>query len=177
MKTRDMACLLLYVLVLVFICVSCTKTDAQPVPAGEQELPDMEMRNATYTLARGSGEPLVMQAATITIHRGNRGTVLRSVTFRQGSDLSGSADLATVNSDNSRAELSGNVTLVRTGEDGVTVKADNLVWNKEDNSVFCEGEVLVTYGDGTVIRAIGFSGLPDEGLYEFSTILEGRLEK
>ena len=87
MKTRDMACLLLYVLVLVFICVSCTKTDAQPVPAGEQELPDMEMRNATYTLARGSGEPLVMQAATITIHRGNRGTVLEGVTRGQSTAL------------------------------------------------------------------------------------------
>lgn len=172
-----MACLLLYVLLLVFICVSCTKTAAESVPIGERELPDMEMRNATYTLARGSDEPLVMQAAAITIYKGNRDTVLEGVTFRQGSDLSGSADLATVNSDNTRAELSGNVTLVKTGDDGITVKAGNLVWNKDDNSVFCEGEVLVTYGDGTVIRAIGFSGLPDESLYEFSTILEGRLEE
>lgn len=173
MKTKDMACLLLYVLLL----VSCTRAVSDSIPIGERELPDMVMKNASYTMARGSDEPVVMQASLITVYKGNRDTELEKVTFRRGEDLSGYADFAKVDPEGSRAELSGNVRLEKTGEETMTIQAQNLVWNNGDNSVLCEGEVFVTYGDGTSIRAVGFSGLPDENRYEFSTILEGNLEE
>ena len=47
MKARDMACLLLVVLSLLCMALllSCSRT-ASSVPIGEQELPDMELRDA-----------------------------------------------------------------------------------------------------------------------------------
>jgi hypothetical protein len=61
-----------------------------------------------------------------------------------------------------------------TDDDNTTViEADSVVWDGNDNSLMCSGEVTVSYGDGTRIRAKGFSAVADENLYEFGTILEG----
>ena len=168
-----MACLLLVALLM----VSCGNTSEASIPVGEQELPDMVLRNSSYTLARGSDEPMMMDAKTITIYSTGRDTVLEDVSFRQNPDLSGSCKSAVVSKDNSKAELKGDVTIHKAGDEEITISAQSLVWNNSDNSVVCDGEVLVEYGDGAHIRAIGFSALLDDNKYEFSTVLEGTLSE
>ncbi len=174
MKFKGMACLLLVVLLL----ASCSRASDSSIPIGEQELPDMVLRNSSYTLARDADEPMVMQATTITIYKTEKDTVLEQVSFRQGTELSGSCDSAYVAHDNSKATLDGNVIVRKLdGEDEIVITAQSLTWEKTGNSMSCDGEVSVVYSDGTSIQAIGFSALLDENKFEFSQILEGTLSE
>ena len=76
-----MACLLLALLMA--LSVSCSKGGSEEIPIGEQELPDMVMRDATYMLSQKEDSPMVMKAATITIWGTGRDTVLENVSCRQ----------------------------------------------------------------------------------------------
>lgn len=134
----------------------------------------MVMRDAVYTLSQTDDNPMVMQASQISIYGTGRDTVLEGVSFRRGDSLEGSCAKATVASDNKHATLTGDVRVRITDDDSrSTIETDSVVWDGTDNSLTCYGEVTVTYGDGTRIRAMGFSAMPDENLYEFGTILEG----
>ena len=183
MKARDMACLLLVSLAVLMavLLVSCRRADSS-IPTSENELPDMELHDADYTLGKdlafsSPDDPVVMHAGMITIYSTGRDTVLTEVSFRQGDKMEGSCRSASVSSDNNSATLTGDVT-IRLDNDGtlVTITSQEVVWNGEDNSLLCTGEVLVTYGDGTVIHAEGFSASMDDNRYEFGRILEGKLE-
>ena len=134
----------------------------------------MVMKDAVYTLSQKDDSPMVMQAELISIYGTGRDTVLENVSFRRGDSLEGSCAKATVSSDNNHATLSGNVRVKMTDNDSTTViETDSVVWDGTDSSLMCSGEVTVSYGDGTRIRAVGFSAVADENLYEFGTILEG----
>jgi LPS export ABC transporter protein LptC len=176
MKAGNMACLLLASLLVLLLGASCSRAGSDQIPIGEQELPDMEMRDAWYTLSQDSDDPMVMHASQITIYKTDRDTVLENVSFTQGTKLSGSCDHASVATDNKHATLTGKVQIHKEdGENSVTIVSEDIVWDGEENTFTCEGEVLVTYGDGTQIRAAGFSAAFDENLYEFGSILEGTL--
>ncbi len=171
-----MACLLLVLLLTAMVGVSCSKSGSDQIPLAEQELPDMEMTNAWYTLSQDSDSPLVMQASRIVIYKTDRDTILENVSFKQGSELSGSCTLASVSSDNKHAKLSGMVRIHKDdAENSVTIESEDIIWDGEQNSFTSYGEVLVTYGDGTKIRASSFSAEFDDNLYEFGSILEGTL--
>jgi LPS export ABC transporter protein LptC len=184
MKARDMACLLLVGLsvLCMTLCISCSRVQGD-VPFEEQEIPDMQLVNADYTLGgnsagTGSSEPVVMHASLITIYGKGKDTVLENVSFRQKTKMSGSCARATVSSDYKKAVLSGDV-FVDLNNDGtqVTIETQRVEWDGKENTLLCEGEVKVTYGDGTVIRAEGFSATMDEDRYEFSRILEGKIDE
>ena len=172
MKARHMACFLLALLMA--LAVSCSKGGTGDIPIGEQELPDMVMRDATYMLSQKDNSPMVMKAATITIWGTGRDTVLEDVSFKRGTDLEGICDKAVVSSDNKHAVLSGGVRIAFETDDGsAVIETEDINWNESDGSFMCAGIVTVTYGDGTMIKAQGFSAVMDENLYEFGKILEG----
>jgi len=178
MKARNMACLLLVVLSLTCLMLfsSCKRASSE-IPVGEQELPDMELRNADYTLG-DPDRPLVMHASSITIYSGGRDTVMTDISFTQGTEFSGSCRSALVASDNKSARLSGDVIIRRTGEsedDNVTIQAQDVVWDGHEDTLSCTGEVRLEYGDGTVIKAEGLDAKLDEDYFEFGRILEGTL--
>ncbi len=163
------------------LCISCGKSGSS-IPIGETELPDMELRNADYTLAEALADaspddPLFMHAALISIYSTGKDTVLTDVSFRQGTSMSGRCKSASVSSDNNKAILSGDV-FVDIDNDGtkVSIESQEMQWNGDENTLLCKGEVIVTYGDGTRIHAEGFSASMDENRYEFGKILEGTLE-
>ena len=134
----------------------------------------MIMKDAVYTLSQQDDSPMVMQAELISIYGTGRDTVLENVSFRRGTSLEGSCARAAVSSDNKHATLSGDVWVRLTDDDSTTViETDSVVWDGTDSSLMCSGEVTVSYGDETRIRAKGFSAVTDENLYEFGSILEG----
>ena len=178
-----MACLLLVGLfVLTFALLSSCKKAEGSVPVGESELPDMELRNADYTVGDdfagiSPDDPMYLHAALITIYSTERDTVLTEVSFSQGGNMSGKCRNASVSSDNGKAILSGDV-VVKIDNDGTlfTIESQEVEWDVEQNILLCTGEVTVTYGDGTKIHAEGFSADINENKYEFGKILEGKLE-
>lgn len=182
MKARDMACLLLVGLsvLCIFLCISCSR-ESSNLPESRIEIPEMELHDADYTMGQNvagasSDNPMVMHASLITIYGKGQDTILTDVSFRQGDNLSGSCKEAHVSSDNKKAVLSGDVQ-VRMVNDGteVTIESQRVEWDGDENTLLCNSTVSVSYGDGTKIRAEGFSASLDEDRYEFSRILEGTL--
>lgn len=168
-----MACLLLVALIL---SVSCSRNEGSPIPIGEQQLPDMVMTDALYVLGQPNEEPLSLKADTITIYKSERGTILKNVSFERPSQFSGSCEDAIISADARHATLSGDVTIFQKDDD-ITIKAQSIVWDQDTQSFSCDGEVQMVYGEGTTLKAIGFYAKFDEGLYEFSQILEGRMSE
>lgn len=178
MKVRDLACLLLVFASLpsLLLLVSCGKSASPSIPIGERELPDMELHNASYVLGQTSEKPISVKANLMTVYGAGRDTELEGVTFRQGKTLSGTCDRAEVSSDNNHARLSGNVSISKTDEENdVTIYCQDIVWNGEEKTLLCEGEVTVIYEDGTKIRATGFSADTDKNIYEFGKLLQGEI--
>ena len=182
MKARDMACLLLVGLsvLCIALCASCSR-ESSDFSSSKLEIPDMELRNADYTLGENvagasSDNPIVMHAALIAIYGKGHDTVLTDVSFTQGDRLSGRCKQASVSSDNNKAVLSGDV-VVHMDNDGtqVTIESQSIEWNGDENTLLCTSLVSVSYGDGTKITAEGFSASMNEDRYEFSRILEGTL--
>ena len=178
MKAGHMACLLLAILSLFCLTamVSCKKVSSS-IPLAEQELPDMVLTDAKYILGQDDEDALVMKASLITIYKTERDTTLEKVSFSRGTSLSGSCLNAYIRSDNKHALLSGDVTIHKSDEDDdITITAEEIVWDDEENSILCEGIVEVVYGDGTRIVAERFYAAFDEDLYEFGRIIEGTME-
>lgn len=175
-------CLLL-VLVTLFSFVSCKKIQRNEIPSGEQELPDMILNNATYIFGEKARRPLVMEAQTITIFTGSNGrTLLEKATFVQEekdtngqtyTELEGRCDSASINEKNTIAKLEGNVRLVKKS-DNFEIQCERLEWNDESQIISTDSDVRVVYGDGTELKAIGFSAQLNDNIYEFGEIIEGR---
>lgn len=157
--------------------VSCTKSETQGIPLGEQELPDMVLYDAQYTLGRPGEEALVMTARTMTVYKGAKGTILEGVGFKQSGEdgMEGSCEAATIDESGEKATLTGNVTIQRKSDD-LVIKADSIEWDNETMTLDAKGEVIVEYGDGTQVVAQGFSAVLDEDDFEFGRIVRGTVK-
>ena len=179
---------------------SCTKDSTAGVPLGEQELPDMVLNEARYTLGRPGEAALVMTAKTMTVYKGSKGTILEDVTFRQDaketateeegpaidesengeadkarSGIEGSCRTATIDEDGEKATLTGDV-VIHSYDNDLTIMADSVEWDNGAMTIQTTGKVYIEYGDGTRIAAEGFSAILDEDDFEFGRITEGTVQ-
>ena len=177
MAQRKLARLLLMCLLsatLLAQFTSCAKGEAQEIPLGEQELPDMVLYNAQYTLGRPNEGALLMTANTMTVYQGAKGTVLEDVRFKQNGEdgIDGSCEAATIDENGEKATLTGNVEIQRKSDD-LLITAKDIEWDNETMTLDAKGEVVVVYGDGTRVVAQGFSAVLEEDDFEFGRIVEG----
>lgn len=172
MKAKRMAYLLLVTLLLL---VSCTRNAQQSIPIGEQQLPDMVMEDAVYVMGQGGQKPLAISATTITIYRSEKGTIIEKAIFDR-EDFNGQCEHLVISQDAQWATLEGNVTITKKA-DAITIRTQNITWDQESESFSCDGEVEISYGEGTTLRAIGLYAKLSENLFEFSEVLEGRIDE
>ena len=165
-------------LFLLFAFVSCSKTTAESVPLGEQELPDMVLENAQYTLGRPNEDALLMEASKIEIYKSSKGTIMEEVKFRQDSQdgFEGSCDYAQIDESSNHAVLSGNVEINRK-TDNLQIYAQSIEWDNEEMTLQTTGTVLVIYEDGTEIEAQGFFANIDDNKFEFGSIIRGTINE
>lgn len=169
--------LMLLLLLLLFVSVSCSKSTKETTPLGEQELPDMILENAQYTLGRPNEDALIMMASRIEIYKSEKGTTLENVEFWQNNNgFKGSCDLAEVNQENNHAVLTGNVEISRES-DNIQIFAQSIEWNNDQMSLQTTGVVKVIYGNGTEIEAQGFYAELDKNLFEFESIIRGTINE
>ena len=166
-------------LLLLFVFVSCSKTSTtESVPLGEQELPDMLLEKAQYTLGRPNEDALIMEASSIEIYKSSKGTILEDVQFWQDSEdgFRGSCGHAQVNEASTHAILSENVEVIRES-DNLHIYAQDLEWDNAKMTLQTQGTVSVVYGDGTEIEAEGFFAQLDENNFEFGSITRGTINE
>jgi LPS export ABC transporter protein LptC len=147
------------------------------------EQPDIQLSNATYTLGRDTEEPIIVQAASISLYLKTDVALLEDITFVQKDqngkiDLTGSALKATVNTKTYDAQLQGKIRISKTGED-FTIEAENLSWENDNQLLQSDTDfpVFISFDTGNTIWGTGFSGNLKEGTYEFSSIEKGVLSQ
>lgn len=176
-KTVGTAVYLFFSLFLILCTVSCSRTGLEKAVTDE-ELPDMIMTDASYTLGKPDRTPLRMQAKTIIIYSERNRTVLEMPVFTQKAkdsdeiELEGSC-MRAESFDNEKVTLEGNVRVLKKS-DNVTIECDNLIWDDKTSSLSTDGLVMLSYKDGTSMKARGLKALLDSDTYEFTEILEGR---
>jgi len=166
--------LLIALLIALLLCItSCSVAESANIPLGEQELPDMILDNAQYTLGRPNEGALIMAAIKMTVYK-DKETQLEQVTFKQVGEngIEGSCDIALLDENGEKATLIGNVTLNRQSDD-LTINAQSIEWDNETMSLKTTGIVSVIYGNGTQVEAEGFSAILDEDNFEFGRIIKG----
>ncbi len=162
---------------LILFAVSCSRAGFEKAVTDE-DLPDMILTDASYTLGKPDRTPLRMQAGKIIIYNERNRTVLETPVFTQNAkdsdevELEGSC-LRAESFDNEKVTLEGNVRIVKKS-DNVVIECDNLIWDDKTSSLSTDGIVSLSYKDGTKMTARGFKALLDSNTYEFDVILEGR---
>lgn len=166
-----------FLVFLLFVCVSCSKATTQSVPLGEQELPDMILEEAQYTLGKPNEDALLMEASKIEIYKSSKGTIMENVKFQQASQdgFEGSCASAQIDENSNHAILSGSVE-IRRESDNLQIYAQSIEWDNDEKTLQTTGTVLVVYEDGTEIEAQGFFANLDENNFEFGSITRGTIK-
>lgn len=166
------------ILFCLFALLSCSKTTSKSIPIGEQELPDMILENAQYTLGRPNEDALIMKASKIEIYKSEKGTTLEDVQFWQNTEdgFTGSCGLAQIDKDNNHAVLTGNVEIKRES-DGIQISTQEIEWNNDESTLQTTEAVKIVYGDGTEIEAQGLYAELDKNLFEFENIIRGTINE
>jgi LPS export ABC transporter protein LptC len=171
-----MACMMLLLL-------SCSVAQETDPDAPVSEEPDILLTDATYTLGRSGQRPVTVTARTIAIYLKTDKAVLEDLTFEQPdetgtTDLSGSAAMATVDTESNDASLQGTVRIDKRSEQ-FSVEAENLFWDEEEQLLQTEpdGRATVRFDEGNVLSGTGFSADLDQGVYEFASLDQGVLRQ
>lgn len=149
-----MACLLLtafstacslLLLVPMSLLTSCKQT-TQTVPLGEQDLPEMELYDADYTLAKddaaiSSDNPMILHADVITIYGSNKDSVLQNVTFWQGTSQGTSQEKGPTLEHDSTTQ--GAAQSMAKTEDYLSGSCKNATVAPDNNSATLSGDVIV----------------------------------
>lgn len=161
-----------------FVFVSCAKATSGTIPLGEQELPDMLLEDAQYTLGRPNEDALIMKASKIEIYKSEKGTTLEEVHFWQDTEdgFTGSCKMVQIDEDNNHATLTGEVAISRES-DHLQIYANSIEWDNEEMTLQTTGTVRVIYGEGTEIEAQGFYAKLDEDVFEFENITRGTINE
>ncbi len=133
-----------------FLLASCSLAVEQEFLARTHQLPDLQLRNATYSLDRNEDRPLFVEASLISFYDSTNQAILTDVTFYQEDGektivLRGKADRAEVQTQTYDAKLSGSIRVEKPSEQ-LVIEAEELRYNHE--------ELLLTSTEGTPITLI-----------------------
>ncbi len=160
----------LLLICLCFLSISCNRQLGELEE--QQTYPELVLKDATYAFGRSGDHPISFTASEVVVFSDY--TELKNVSFDSPEAfLSGNCDYVKVTDNNSFAQMQGNVKLIKS-DDNVIIACEQLDWNNDEGSISCKDEVELTYGNGTYIRALGFSGKTKSNGYFFDKILEGR---
>jgi len=174
---------ILGMVLVITLLVSCSAEQGVPKSVQMKEQPDIQLSNATYTIGRDAENPITIQAFSISLYLKTNKALLEDITFEQQDqqgqvDLTGSAEKATVDTENYNVQLQGSIKISKKTEN-FTIETENLSWTNDSQLLQSDEKspVYVSFNDGDTISGTGFSGNLKEGIYEFSSIEKGVLGK
>lgn len=139
--------------------------------------PDIALKNTKYLLGRSDGDNVLFNAESMQIFLNRKEAIIEGASFEQRktdtSDLfvSGSADKARINTETYLSSLEGDVKIYL-HEDGNSIEADSIKWDKDTERVESIGNVYLDYGD-IKVRGINLTGNLQTGVFTFKEITEG----
>lgn len=159
---------------LCLLAISC----AEEITERERVVyPDIALKNTKYLLGRSDGDNVLFNAESMQIFLNRKEAIIEGASFEQRktdtSDLfvSGSADKARINTETYLSSLEGDVKIYL-HEEGNSIEADSIKWDKDTERVESIGNVYLDYGD-IKVRGINLTGNLQTGVFTFKEITEG----
>ena len=143
------------------------------------EYPDITMKGTKYLLGRSDGDAVLFNADKMEIFFNRKKALIDGASFEQRKTetrelfVSGSADKADINTDTYLSNLTGNVKIFL-HEDGNSIEAETVSWNKDTESITTTGNVYLDYGD-IKINGTNLTGNLQTGVFTFSEIISGTI--
>lgn len=170
---------IVWVVCLCMLLCSCEATEREQYSSAPEERPDMSFENVTYTLNRGSFDPVSITASHMDVWDELAKAVLTDVTFVQTDAdgqivLTGNAETATVDTGTYMVELGGKVDMYKTA-DALEIHGEDFIWDNEARRISTDKAVVLRYDSDIELSAVGLTGDFATSTYSFDRITEGRL--
>ena len=163
--------------VLVSLCLLALSCAEEITERERAVYPDIALKNTKYLLGRSDGDNVLFNAESMQIFLNRKEAIIEGASFEQRktgtSDLfvSGSADKARINTETYLSSLEGDVKIYL-HEEGNSIEADSIKWDKDTERVESIGNVYLDYGD-IKVRGINLTGNLQTGVFTFKEITEG----
>ena len=174
---------ILFLLISILILLSsCKKNESTAVSdnSGREKgiYPDIILENAEYHIGEDGSDPIYLKAGKITFYSADAYALTESMDFVSKDEngnitISGSAGKGWIDTEGSSMNLSEGV-VFKDEERNMKINADNLVFDREEDTIVADGRVVVESEEGSFIGR-DFKGDLRTGVYIFSEIEEGEL--
>ncbi len=167
-----------FILLSVLLLISCSaKEESESSSLMETGIyPDLIMENTSAQVGQEDASPITLNAGKMTLYSKDGYARLEDFNFTSYNEegeveTEGSAEKGKIELDGSRIELEGKVTFSRPLDD-MSVNAENLVYDRNNDEITTTGSVVVKSKEGT-IEGESFKGDLREKVYSFSSIGKG----
>lgn len=166
------------ILLAVLLLISCSakeeSDDASYIETGIY--PDLIMENTSAQIGQEGASPISLSAGKMTLYSKDGYARLENFSFTSYNEkgeveTEGGAEKGKIELDGSRIEFEGAVTFSRP-LDGMSVSAENLIYDRNNDEISTLGSVVVKSKEGT-IEGESFKGDLREKVYSFSSIDKG----
>lgn len=174
---------ILFLLIFILTFLSSCKKDEGTVVSDNSErekgiYPDIILENAEYHIGEDGSDPIYLKAGKITFYSKDGYALTESMEFVSKDEkgditISGSAGKGWIDTEGSSMNLSEGV-VFKDEERNMKINADNLIFDREEDTIVADGRVMVESEEGSFIGR-DFKGDLRTGVYIFSEIEEGEL--
>ena len=174
---------ILFLLFFILTFLSSCKKDEGTVVSDNSErekgiYPDIILENAEYHIGEDGSDPIYLKAGKITFYSKDGYALTESMEFVSKDEkgnitISGSAGKGWIDTEGSSMNLSEGV-VFKDEERNMKINADNLIFDREEDTIVADGRVMVESEEGSFIGR-DFKGDLRTGVYIFSEIEEGEL--
>ena len=174
---------ILFLLIFILTFLSSCKKDEGTVVSNNSErekgiYPDIILENAEYHIGENGSDPIYLKAGKITFYSKDGYALTESMEFVSKDEkgnitISGSAGKGWIDTEGSSMNLSEGV-VFKDEERNMKINADNLIFDREEDTIVADGRVVVESEEGIFIGR-DFKGDLRTGVYIFSEIEEGEL--
>ena len=174
---------ILFLLIFILTFLSSCKKDEGTVVSDNSErekgiYPDIILENAEYHIGEDGSDPIYLKAGKITFYSKDGYALTESMEFVSKDEkgnitIRGSAGKGWIDTEGSSMNLSEGV-VFKDEERNMKINADNLIFDREEDTIVADGRVMVESEEGSFIGR-DFKGDLRTGVYIFSEIEEGEL--
>ena len=174
---------ILFLLIFILTFLSSCKKDEGTIVSDNSErekgiYPDIILENAEYHIGEDGSGPIYLKAGKITFYSKDGYALTESMEFVSKDEkgnitISGSAGKGWIDTEGSSMNLSEGV-VFKDEERNMKINADNLIFDREEDTIVADGRVMVESEEGSFIGR-DFKGDLRTGVYIFSEIEEGEL--
>ena len=173
--------LFLLIFILLFL-PPCKKDEATMVSDNSERekgiYPDIILENAEYHIGEDGSDPIYLKAGKITFYSKDGYALTESMEFVSKDEkgnitISGSAGTGWIDTEGISMNLSEGA-VFKDEERNMKINADNLIFDREEDTIVADGRVMVESEEGSFIGR-DFKGDLRTGVDIFSEIEEGEL--